>query len=114
MLRRRPVVGRRGPGVVGTVARTALIAGTATATVGAVSGARNRTAPQPQAVQANVADLQANEVQAATTAETPATPSEPTGGAALEQIQQLARLKQDGLLTDAEFETAKAKLLNRL
>ena len=67
MRRRRGVnvnVGRRGPGLVGTMARTAVIAGTATATVGAtkaVMGGGSKQAAQQQAA----ADQQAQQAYVA-------------------------------------------------
>jgi hypothetical protein len=47
-MRRRPVVvnSRRGPGLIGTIARTAVIAGTATTVSKGVSGAMNASAQQ--------------------------------------------------------------------
>jgi Short C-terminal domain len=122
MLRRRG-----GPGLVGTVARTALIAGTATATVGAVSGARNAPQPstQPQQppgaadelqkkevddIKVQLADLQTQQAQAALSVPSKAAPA--TGNPdMMTQLQQLAKLKQDGMLTDEEFAAAKARVL---
>jgi hypothetical protein len=50
MLRRRPiVVTRRGPGIVGMMARTAVVAGTATAVARGVSGAMSDGSGQAQA-----------------------------------------------------------------
>jgi Short C-terminal domain len=48
MMRRRPVPARRGPGVLGTVARTAVVAGTATVTAKAVGGAMDASAQRKQ------------------------------------------------------------------
>jgi hypothetical protein len=47
-MRRRgaPLGGRRGPGLIGTVARTAVVAGTASAVVGGVSTHREARAHQ--------------------------------------------------------------------
>jgi transcription initiation factor TFIID subunit TAF12 len=117
MFRRRPIVApRRGPGLVGTMARTAVVAGTATAVSRGVSGsmdARAQAQQQQQAAQdaafqaqADIAQLQgqlaAMQAQAAPPAASPDL---------LSQLQQLAQLKKAGMLTDAEFETAKARLL---
>lgn len=126
MFRRRPAVTRGGPGLLGTMARTAVVAGTATATVNAVSGAQASRAEakqqeaaaraagvQAQAdveqLKAQMEALQAQQAQAAIPAAAPA----PPGGAPdlLAQLQQLAQLKEAGALTDAEFQAAKAKLL---
>ena len=78
---------RRGPGLVGMAARTAVVAGTATAVSGRV--ARR---------QANkYADQDAQYVQQQTAAAT--------------QIQKLAQLHDSGALSDEEFTAAKAKIL---
>ncbi len=100
-MRRR--VGR--PGLVGTMARTAVIAGTASATAGAV---QRRGAQKAAAQQA-----------AATPPPEPAPappPPAPVAAAPAEddliaKLQQLADLKAQGILDDAEFASAKAKLL---
>jgi hypothetical protein len=137
-MRRRPPVSRNGPGVLGTVARTAVIAGTATATSKAVSGAMDSAAQRQQQEQmakqmaeaerlqakadleqlkTQMETMQAQQVQAATG---PAVNPEQqvqvaTGPAAntdfMAQLQQLAQLKQSGMLTEEEFQLAKTKLL---
>jgi hypothetical protein len=132
MMRRAAI--RRGPGLVGTVARTAVIAGTATAVSGAVVDRRNRKAneaAQDQYESQQVADMQAQldamQAQQAQQAMAPqAAPAAPpayappaapapapaAGGVDIAgQLQQLAALKAQGILNDAEFEAAKAKLL---
>jgi hypothetical protein len=88
MLRRRN--GR--PGLIGTAARTAVIAGTATATIGAVGG---RSQPQPQAVP-----------QAAPSPAAPALTEE-----TIAKLKQLGELHTAGVLNEQEFAQAKAKLL---
>jgi Short C-terminal domain len=109
---------RRGPGIVGTVARTAVIAGTATAVSNRVSDRHyNKAAEQQQAqmadqaalsnqaeieqMQAQMQAMQAQQVQAV------ASPPDLTA-----KLQQLAELKSAGVLSDAEFAAAKAKLLS--
>jgi len=117
MMRRR---GR--PGVVGTMARTAVIAGTATATVGAVSrnqAGKQQAAAEQQAAQqaafesqAQIAELQAQVDAQQTAAAPPPPPPAAAGGQDLmAQLQQLADMKAAGVLDDAEFTAAKAKLL---
>ena len=126
---RRPVAVRRGPGVLGTVARTAVVAGTATATVHAVGGtmdnaaqrnqqaqAANEAALQSQAqmeqMQAQMNALQAQQAQQAQAAVAPApAASSSASDELLAKLQQLAQLKDSGVLTDEEFSAAKAKLL---
>jgi Short C-terminal domain len=121
---------RRGPGLVGTVARTAVIAGTATAVSGSMVNhqqskqqeAAEEAAAQQQAYQ-NQADLQtmqeqmaamqAQQVQAAmppAPAPAPAPATAPQTDI-VAQLKQLGDLKTAGVLSDEEFQTAKAKLL---
>ncbi|BAH52320.1 SHOCT domain-containing protein [Rhodococcus opacus] len=102
------------PGLLGTVARTAVITGTARAT----SNAMNRRAADKQAEEQERIDQAAQqqyaEQQAAQQqyAQQPPPPSAPAGGDDLvSRIQELARLKDAGVLTDEEFAAAKAKLL---
>lgn len=99
MIRRR--IGR--PGLVGTMARTAVIAGTATAVSGGIQ--RNQQAraaeQQQQAEQQYRADVAAQQTQ-------PVAPAPPDTVA---QLAQLGELKQAGLIDDAEFAAAKARLL---
>jgi hypothetical protein len=81
---------------VGTAARTAVIAGTATAVAGSVS--------QKQAAKA-----QAQQAQAAPAPPAPpeAAPAPPATDEPLVQLQQLAQLYKQGILNAEEF-TAKA------
>lgn len=123
-MRRRPVVVRRGPGLVGTMARTAVVAGTATVAVKAVGGAMDSKSQAQQAGQAQAAQTQAqmdqmqaqmNQMQAQAAQQPPAA-AQPQAQAQApdsmtEQLQQLAQLKASGILTDDEFQAAKAKIL---
>jgi hypothetical protein len=109
---------RRGPGLVGTMARTAVIAGTASATVGAMENRRarkNQAAQQEVDQQQQMADMQAqmNQMQAAQAPPPPAMPAAaPAGGTdVVAELQKLADLKAQGILNDEQFEAAKAKLL---
>ncbi|HEX4324826.1 MAG TPA: SHOCT domain-containing protein [Gaiellaceae bacterium] len=78
------------------IARTAVIAGTATTVSNRVSRRQaNRWADEDQAQEAQ---------QPAPAAAAPA--ADP-----LEQLKQLGELKASGVLTDAEFEAQKAKIL---
>jgi Short C-terminal domain len=130
---------RRGPGLVGTVARTAVVAGTATVAVKGVSGAMNKgdkqTAPaQPTPEQTEMAqkaaaydDLQQQQqiddaaaaaVAAQTAAQAAAPPPPPPAPAAaagddpVAQLQKLADMKAQGLITDEEFAAMKAKIVS--
>lgn len=118
--------GRRGrPGLVGTMARTAVVAGTASAVVGA---SQNRQAGKQQAAaeqqaaqqaafesQAQLADMQAqmNAMQAQQAPAAPPAPAPAPGGGSdlIAELTKLADLKAAGILDDAEFAAAKAKLL---
>jgi hypothetical protein len=86
------------------VARTAVIAGTATSVSNRVSRRQaNRWADQD-------AQQYGNEDQAYQQAP-PAAPAGPSTDDKLEQLKQLGELKTAGVLTDAEFEAQKAKIL---
>lgn len=101
---------RRGrPGLVGTMARTAVIAGTATAVSGAVSGKQQQKAAAKQQ-EAAAQQQQAAAAQAA--AAPPAAPAAPTDDDKFEKLTKLAELKTAGVLTEEEFAAEKAKILN--
>lgn len=116
----RPVAPRRGrPGLVGTAARTAVIAGTASATVGA---SQRRQAEKAQAsheqqqfaAQQQQEQIQAAAQQAAAQYAQPAVAGSQDAGvdnSLLAQLQQLGAMHSSGVLTDAEFAAAKAKIL---
>ena len=89
------------PGLLGTVARTAVVAGTATMTTRAISRrAENRAAEQQEAA--------AYEQQQAAAHE----PDPGQGEADLvEKLRDLVKLRDAGALTEQEFNAAKAKLL---
>ena len=110
--------GRRGPGIVGTVARTAVIAGTATAVSNRVSDRHyNKAAEQQQQQMANQAALSNQQdmeqmqaqMQAMQTQQLQAATSPPDLTA---KLKQLAELNASGVLSDQEFAAAKAKLLS--
>lgn len=101
---RRGMRGGR-PGLIGTMARTAVVAGTATAVSGGV--ARRQQAKAAQGQPAPVSE----QPPAAAPAPAPVpAPSESTGDV-ISQLKELAELKNQGILTDAEFEAQKAKIL---
>jgi len=102
------------PGLLRGVARTAVIAGTATAVSNRVSRRQsNRWASQEQ--QADEAQQYQAQQYAPPPPQyaAPAAPPVPAGGGddLVAQLQQLANLKATGVLTDAEFQTAKASVL---
>ena len=90
------------PRLLRTVARTAAIAGTASAVSGRVQhrqaerfASRDaQTAPEPEQ-------------------ELPPQPSAPGTADVLEQLKTLGELKAQGVLTEAEFSAEKAKILGR-
>ena len=113
-----PMMRRMGrPGLVGMAARTAVVAGTATAVSGAVSGKQQAAAQQQEAQQYEAQQQQAAMQQAAADAvaqqQAAAPPPAPAAGGSdvIAQLQQLADLKAQGILSDEEFAAAKAKLL---
>jgi hypothetical protein len=87
-----------------TVARTAVIAGTATAVSGNV-------ARRQEARYAQDAPPPAEPAPEVTTAEAPPAAAGLTPEA-IEQLKQLAALKDQGVLTDEEFAAQKAKILD--
>ncbi len=97
--------GRRGPGLVRAAATTAVVAGTA----GAVRHRQDqRYARQDQeAYDQQVAAQQAYEQQAYAQ-QAAAAPAEPDYTA---ELQQLAQLRSQGILTDEEFEAKKKQIL---
>jgi hypothetical protein len=118
MMRRRGIgrVGR--PSVLGTVARTAVVAGTATAVAGGVSRRQQAKAEQAADAQAYEQQQQQEAMQAAAQqaaaqqqAAAPPPPAAPAGGDQIAELEKLAQLKQQGVLSDEEFTAAKAKLL---
>jgi hypothetical protein len=104
------------PGLLGLAARTAVVAGTASAVTGAMSGSRERKAQaQYEQEQYQAAQQQAQidaAAQRAAVQQAPAAAPAPAGGVDIvAEIQKLAALKDGGALTDAEFSAAKARLL---
>jgi glucan-binding YG repeat protein len=98
------------PGLLRGVARTAVIAGTATAVSNRVSRRQaNRWATQEDqqyAQQQQYAQEQYAQQQYAQPQPAPAPAPDP-----LAQLKELADLKAQGILTEAEFEAQKAKIL---
>ena len=100
------------PGLVRGVARTAVVAGTATAVSNRVSRRQaSRWAGQEAQQQQAYAEPAPQVVYAA-----PPPAPEPAAGMSMDekyaQLKQIADLKAAGILTEAEFEVQKAKILN--
>jgi hypothetical protein len=89
------------PGLLRGVARTAVIAGTATAVSNRVSRRQGERWAQQEAPQ------QAAPEQAAPPPAAPAAGGEST----IDQLKELGELKSQGILTEEEFAAQKAKLL---
>ena len=118
-----PMIRRVGrPGLIGLAARTAVVAGTATAVSGAMAGAQQRKAQsqyEQEQYEQQQAAQQAQEAQAqqqAAAQQAAAQQAAAQQQAAPEddmmtRLQQLATLHTQGVLTDEEFSAAKAKLL---
>lgn len=97
------------PGLLRGVARTAVVAGTATAVSGRV---QRRQAEKYAQRDANIYAEREQAYQQQTAPTGPAPAAAPTDvPSTLDQLQQLGELKAQGILTDAEFEAQKAKIL---
>ena len=97
-------------GLVGGMARTAVVAGTATAVSNRVSrrqanrwSAQQEPAPPPQ--------QQYQEPPPPAYAPPPPPPPADDGPDMLDQLQKLGELRDAGVLTEAEFAAQKAKIL---
>ncbi len=89
--------------LVRRMARTAVVAGTATAVAGSVSRRQNQKWAAKDQQQAAAAQAAAPPAAAA-----PAAPPEDP----METLQKLGALHEQGILTDEEFAAQKAKVLN--
>ena len=92
------------PGLLRGMARTAVVAGTATA----VSNRVSRRQSERWAGQEQAAYPQEYEQPPAAA---PAAPPAPAGESRIDQLKALGELKAQGVLSDAEFEAEKARIL---
>jgi hypothetical protein len=114
------------PGLIGMAARTAVVAGTATAVSGGMQRHQQQKAQeqyeqqqyeaQQQQAQIDAAAQQAVSQQQAAMGvaaqQAAAAPAAPAGGVDIvAELQKLAALKEQGILSDDEFAAAKARLL---
>ena len=100
------------PGLIRGVARTAVIAGTATAVSNRVSRRQaNRWSNQAEEAQYAEQPQQPQDAQPAPVAAPAAEPEGMSMDEKVDQLKQLAELKDQGILTDKEFEAQKAKIL---
>ena len=97
------------PGLMRGVARTAVVAGTATAVSNRVSRRQaNRWAAQDQQQYEQQQYAQQQQYSQPQYAPPPQPAAAPDP---IEQLKELAALRDQGILTDAEFEAQKAKIL---
>jgi hypothetical protein len=96
------------PGLLRGVARTAVIAGTATHVSNNVSRRQaNRWAEQEQPQPGYMAPVQPEQYEQAPPAAAPA----PAAEDPIEKLKEFAQLRDQGILTEEEFAAQKAKLL---
>ena len=94
------------PGLLRGVARTAVVAGTATAVSGRV---QRRQAEKFAGRDAQIAADREQAYEAQQPAAPPAAPAPPADP--IQQLKDLAALKDQGILTEEEFAAQKAKIL---
>jgi hypothetical protein len=90
-------------GLLRMAARTAVVAGTATAVSGRVA--------RRQANRYNQQDEQQEPPPEQYAAPAPAQPAPPPQNDSVAQLQQLGQMHSEGVLSDEEFSAAKAKIL---
>src|SRR3954464_11562500 len=102
-------------GLLRGIARTAVIAGTATAVSNRVSrrqagrwAAQDQAAAPPEPPYTQEPPQYAQQPQYAPP---PAAPAEKDTGAMIEQLKELAALRDQGVLTDAEFREQKVRIM---
>jgi hypothetical protein len=102
-------------GLIGGMARTAVVAGTATAVSNRVSrrqAGRWQTQADAQAYQEQqYAPPPQQQYAPPPPAPAPVAPAATSSDDLITQLQKLGALRDQGILTDAEFEAQKAKLL---
>jgi len=101
------------PGLIGTMARTAVVAGTASATVGAVSHRQQKKYAQKDAEQQQIAyeQQQAQAVQQAPPVQQAPAAQEGAEPDYMAELEKLAQLKSQGIVTEDEFQAKKRQLL---
>jgi hypothetical protein len=99
------MMGRRGPGLVGMAARTAVVAGTATAVSGRVARRQQRKYGEQDAAYTEQQAAAMGQGMDSTYAPAPAEADYTA------ELQQLATLKAQGILTEEEFEAKKKQVL---
>ena len=110
-MRRRGMMRGGRPGLVGTMARTAVVAGTATAVSGGVAR-RQQAKYADQDANAAAQEQAAYDQQQAMAQQAAAEQAALAPQAdVVTQLKELAALKDQGILTEEEFAAQKAKIL---
>jgi succinate dehydrogenase/fumarate reductase flavoprotein subunit len=100
------------PGLLRGVARTAVVAGTATAVSGRVQRRQAaKFADRDAQIAAERDQAYEEQSRAAQPAQMPQQRTAPDTSDTLEQLKQLGELKAQGVLTEEEFAAQKAKIL---
>ena len=97
------------PGLIRGVARTAVVAGTATAVSGRVRRRQEGRWAQQESQAYAAQQYEAQQQQQAYAPPPP--PPAPAQDDTITRLKELAQLKEQGILTDEEFAAQKAKLL---
>ncbi len=100
---------RRGPGLVRGVARTAVVAGTATAVSGRVARRQQAKYAEQDGQVAAQREVYAEQAYAEQAPPPAAAPAAAPDYAA--QLEQLAKLRDDGVITAEDFEAKKKQIL---
>ncbi|MEU7298415.1 SHOCT domain-containing protein [Streptomyces exfoliatus] len=100
------------PGLLGTMARTAVITGTASAVSNRMQRGAAERQQQQLAAQAQEQALGDQTAPAAARTAPPAPAQAPAATDRVAQLTALAELKAQGLLTDEEFAAEKARVLS--
>ena len=104
--------GRRGrPGLLGVAARTAVVAGTATAVSGKVHQGQQAKAQQAADADAYRQQQEAQAMAAQAPPPPPPPPAAPAADDVLDSLERLAALHGQGILTDEELAQQKARIL---
>jgi hypothetical protein len=98
-------------GLIGGMARTAVVAGTATAVSNRVSRRQAGRWAQQDAYQDPYAAQQQQQYAAPPPQQAPAPAAPASGGDMIAQLERLGKLRDAGVLTEEEFAAQKARLL---
>jgi hypothetical protein len=96
-------------GLLGTVAKTAVVSGTASATRNAVN--RRQADKNVRAYSEAEQQVQGQQVAYAPPQQAAPEPAAPSQDDTISQLERLGALKDQGVLTEEEFQAQKAKIL---